>query len=252
MHTTKYILVVDDDLKTCEHIRALLKDSEYIVDTANSGVDAINKSKMTTYDLALVDLCMPEMNGIEIIQRIREESPNTKFITLAEYSVNNMIGEAFIEGTFDCVHKPIDRMALRKLVLKKLRHELSTLGDTGFKLIKILIASGEQATQKIISEVLEELGFNTVIVSDGLDAVKRARDGSYKVIIIDANLPKLDGVSAFAELKEVYTKSQFIMIGGYLLKPMLTAAKDIGVDEYLTKPVKRDQLLEAIQRATYG
>jgi len=103
----KRILVVDDESAVLKSFRGILELKGYSVDTAETGREAIEKSKASFYDLALIDIRLPDMEGTELLLRMRETTPKMVKIMVTGYpSLQNAI-EAVNKGADGYVVKPV-------------------------------------------------------------------------------------------------------------------------------------------------
>jgi DNA-binding NtrC family response regulator len=86
------ILVVDDDENIRKTIKTILEDEGYVVDLAATGTEAIEKTQEATYNLALLDIRLPDMEGVELLKRMKEAVPRTRKIMVTGYpSMQNAI-----------------------------------------------------------------------------------------------------------------------------------------------------------------
>jgi two-component system response regulator PilR (NtrC family) len=112
------ILVVDDEPGMREFLEIMLQKDNYLVSTATDGAEAIEKIENALYDLAVVDVQMPVMNGIEVLKKINEKCPETTVIMITAFASHETAIEAMKLGAYDYITKPfkIDEI---KLVIKK-------------------------------------------------------------------------------------------------------------------------------------
>jgi len=102
------ILVVDDDENIRNTMKAILEDEGYLVDTAASGGEAIQKTQKTTYNIALLDIRLPDMEGVELLKLIKEGVPRTRKIMVTGYpSMQNAIN-ALNKNADAYLIKPVD------------------------------------------------------------------------------------------------------------------------------------------------
>ena len=86
------ILIVDDDESIRKILSTILEDEGYIVETAENGKEAIDKSTMTFYNLALIDMCLPDIEGITLLARLKETVPRMRKIIITGFpSIKNAI-----------------------------------------------------------------------------------------------------------------------------------------------------------------
>lgn len=112
------ILVVDDEPGMREFLEIMLQKDNYLVETASDGSEAIQKMEGDLFDLAVVDVQMPVMNGIEVLKRVNEKNPETTVIMITAFASHETAIEAMKLGAYDYITKPfkIDEI---KLVIKK-------------------------------------------------------------------------------------------------------------------------------------
>ena len=117
----KNILVIDNDIDLLRVLRKILTSEGYSVDTAESGRQAVERSKTSVYDLALIDIMLSDTEGTQLLDILREDIPNTiKIMMTGHPTINNAI-EALNRGANAFITKPIDPEGLLELVKDKLK-----------------------------------------------------------------------------------------------------------------------------------
>jgi two-component system response regulator AtoC len=111
-----HILVVDDESSQRELLAGFLKKRGYTVTTAISGVEAVEKNTKTGFDLAILDLKMPELDGIETITRMKEIDPETYFVVLTGYGTVESAVRAMKAGAYDYLNKPLNLDELELII----------------------------------------------------------------------------------------------------------------------------------------
>jgi two-component system NtrC family response regulator len=117
-----HILIVDDDETQRSLLAGYLKKRDYTVTTAVSGLEAIEKNQVKGFDLAILDLKMPEIDGIETMAKMKEIDPETYFIILTGYGTVETAVEAMKIGAYDYLSKPINLDEL-ELIVERIREE---------------------------------------------------------------------------------------------------------------------------------
>ena len=128
-------MVADDDLNIRETIRAILEQEGYRVATAKDGAEAIRKSNEELFDLALVDMRLPDMMGTELLGQIKPRTPKTRKVILTGYpSMNNAI-DSVNEGADAYILKPANARVVLDTVASQLkkRDEEATYSDLKVK-----------------------------------------------------------------------------------------------------------------------
>ncbi|MEE8168502.1 MAG: response regulator [Candidatus Hydrothermarchaeales archaeon] len=111
------ILVVDDDIGTCETLADILTAKGYNVTTAESGIEAVEKLKGELFKVILMDIKMMGINGIETIREIKKiVYPEVAIIMMTAYVAEALVTEALREGAYAVVYKPLDIERIIKLI----------------------------------------------------------------------------------------------------------------------------------------
>ena len=107
---------------------------------------------------------------------------------------------------------------------------------------KFLIVDDEEGIRQIIKEYCEFEGYETEFAADGMEAVRKARDTDYDMIIMDAMMPKLDGFSAVKEIRKI-KQTPIIMLSARVEEYDKLHGFEMGVDDYVTKPFSPKELM---------
>ncbi len=102
------VLIVDDNESLCETLSFILNRKGYATTTAHDGPDAIKQTEETPFDLTLMDIRMPLMNGVDALKKIRRLRPKAAVVMMTGYSVEELVKEALEEGAFGIIYKPLD------------------------------------------------------------------------------------------------------------------------------------------------
>lgn len=103
------ILIIDDDQNICESIKMILEYENYSVDIAHNAPEGLNKIRQNSYSAILLDIKMPEMDGLEAITKIKEINDYTSVIMISAHASLGNAVEATKKGAYDFIEKPIDR-----------------------------------------------------------------------------------------------------------------------------------------------
>ncbi len=110
------VLVVDDEFVLRETMEKILVSQGFNVMTAEDGASAISITKDNDVDAALLDVKLPDINGVELLKKIKGLKPNVKVIMMTAYVVEELITRAFQEGAHSCLHKPFEINMLLKML----------------------------------------------------------------------------------------------------------------------------------------
>ena len=145
------ILLLEDDELFAQTIEDFLSDEGFVVDIANDGEKALDLNYKSNYDLYLLDINVPKINGLELLKNLRDSGDNTPTIFLTSYKDKQTLENGFLSGADDYLKKPID---LNELILR----------------IKSLLKRAGKQTEKIILD--ENLIFNPSdrrVYNNGID-----------------------------------------------------------------------------------
>ncbi len=115
------LLVVDDEEEICDFLRSFFEDRQYIVETAHSGIQAIEKARKFGPHIILLDIQMPEMDGIKALKIIKEENPKIKVIMVTAVETKEKIEESMRLGADNYITKPLSLEYLENDVQEKLK-----------------------------------------------------------------------------------------------------------------------------------
>ena len=118
------ILVVDDDENIRKVLMRILEDEGYMVDTAKTGKEAVEKSRTKFYNLALIDIRLPDMEGVELLTKIRDTTPKMRKIIITGYPTLRNAIEAVNKGADAYIVKPFDMDKALNVIKEQLKKQL--------------------------------------------------------------------------------------------------------------------------------
>lgn len=192
MMTVPHFLIVDDEQEVCNFFSYLLQKKGYRVVSANSGRQALDRLKKHRFNVALVDLKLPDLNGLEILREIKKVQPACEVIIITGYSTVKSAVEAIQSGAFDYVEKPFgDIDEMEKLLERALdvRAELERLSlshkELGFvvgknKKMLSLIAAAQKIAKKNITVLIQgETGTGKEVLARYIHSVSHRSDRAF-------------------------------------------------------------------------
>jgi DNA-binding NtrC family response regulator len=112
------ILVVDDEPSICKALALALLSKEYSVDMAGAGSRAIQKGSREKYDILIVDLCLPDMHGLEVIREFKEQNPQILAIVITAHRTEETYIEASKWGVHDYFEKPFQMQSIKDAIAR--------------------------------------------------------------------------------------------------------------------------------------
>lgn len=240
MKTNKKILVVDDNAEFCENVSDLLELEGYETAKAFDGFEALEATKDDRFDLVLMDVKMPGMDGVETFLKIREISSEIPVILLTAYAVEDRIRMALRKGVFGAFQKPVD--------FEKLFCCIEKAFPDG---ARFMVVDDNQEFSANLLDVLLEKGYRGITANDGESAIQMARENKFDFILLDMNLPNMNGFDAYQVIRNIRPEVEVIIITGYKEKmgDLFEQALKADICACLEKPLDMDRLQEHIQKA---
>ncbi len=249
-------LVVDDDFQSCESVVHLLQDIGMRADFTTSGKEALFRTQMAcgendSYFAYIIDWIMPDMNGIELVRRIRKIiGDEVPIIILTAYYWGDIEEEARDAGVTAFCTKPLFTSDLTGVFLQ---HESISEEHSDFKGERILLVEDNDFNREIAEFMLKEIGFDVDTACDGQDAVavmNDCKDGEYDYILMDVQMPIMDGIEATKEIRESdreYLKSvPIIALTANAFVEDVDKCLKAGMNAHLSKPFKITDITEVV------
>ncbi len=232
------MLVVDDDVDTCRNLSDILTDLGYRVDTAHDGPSALALVRKHAYDIALLDLKMPGMSGLELYRQIKQLQSGTVALVVTAYATSATAEEALTAGAWQVLSKPVDFLRLLGLVEEALGQPL------------IMVVDDDPDLCANLWDLLRERGFRVAIAHDESQAEERLRDCSFRVVLIDMKLPRGDGSSVFRLVRQTNPQARTVVITGHRseLDQLVQQVLSEGADAVCYKPFDVPRLLTTLQQ----
>jgi signal transduction histidine kinase/ligand-binding sensor domain-containing protein/CheY-like chemotaxis protein len=259
----KKVLVIDDNATN----RAILKNQlELWMLTpilASSGNEALNiLCQQQHFDLVITDMQMPDMDGLQLSQQIKAKY-NVPIILLS--SIGDESKRKHPELFSAVLNKPVKQQQLCRVVQAALRPEVTqpvvAEESNGKQLLskefaqkyplQILLAEDNVVNQKLTVRVLSKLGYNDVdIAQTGLEAIEKFNERFYQVILMDVQMPEMDGLEAtrLIRLKQ-YHQPVIISMTANAMQDDRDMCLAAGMDGYISKPINLDELVDALMKA---
>jgi DNA-binding NtrC family response regulator len=238
--TVGSILIVDDDVDICWNLSDILTDLGYRVDTAPNGEAALELVRKKPYDVALLDLKMPGMDGLTLYREIKRLRAGTVAIIVTAYASSTTAEQAMAAGAWQVLPKPVDFPKLLRLVEEALGQPL------------VMVVDDDHALCTNLWDVLRERGYRACMAHDEYGAVERIKERSYRVVLIDMKLSMGEGRRVFEAVRQADPKARTILITGFRseTEPLVEKLLAEGADAVCYKPFDMPQLLAALKRLT--
>ena len=259
------ILIADDDEVLLETASDTLTSLGVKAETATSGLEALGMIKHRheigkDYSVVIVDLKMPDIDGVETIRRIREEvKTNTPILLISAYDYSDVEKEAKEAGASGFLTKPLFRSTLydklSELLGKETKSNDSENEYSDLEGLNILVTEDNEINWDIISTLLSMYGINTERAENGSIAVekmKQAEKGKYMLIFMDIQMPVMNGLDAtraIRKLSDPWASSiPIIAMTADAFSENITECLEAGMNGHIAKPIDIKLVLKEIRR----
>ena len=259
-------LVADDDTNTCLNVSTMLSKIGMRPEWTISGKEAVIRTKYAVeqgdeFSVYIIDWLIPDMNGIEIVRQIRKVIGNRcPIIILTAYDWADIEDEARAAGVTAFCEKPLFLSELRRVLAEPFRAEPAskpaqpTAADLKGK--KLLLVEDNELNREIALEILKEAGFVVDTAEDGAVAVqkiKQAAPGQYDLILMDIQMPNLDGYEATRQIRALPDAEKanipiFAMTANAFEEDRQNAL-EAGMNGHIAKPLDVPHLLHVLADA---
>jgi signal transduction histidine kinase/CheY-like chemotaxis protein len=258
------ILLVEDNLINTRIARQILEKWDIRVDHAQDGQIAVNKFKPGKYDLILMDLHMPNMDGYDATRAIREKDTEIPIVALTAAVKIQDKDKVLEAGMNEFVSKPFKPAELHQLI-KKL-----TLEDAGFedavkmprpdfeslRGYRVLLVEDNDINIKIASQFLVKWDIEVDVAKDGQIAIDMFKPDKYHLILMDLHLPNVDGYEATKAIRQMDKNIPIIALTAAAMVQEKQKVLAEGMNDFISKPFKpRDlynKITNSVMNATFN
>ncbi|MDB5025944.1 MAG: response regulator [Mucilaginibacter sp.] len=258
----KKILIVDDNLTNLRILQLQLKHCQMIIISATEGSEALYLLETNEgIELVVTDMQMPGMDGIAFCRLIKHRRPQLPVILLSSMGDESQKKHP---GLFAAMlTKPVKPLYLERVILNQFQHQSQEQEpqESHQKLSKefalskplhILVAEDNLINQKMILKILEKLGYQASLANTGREAIHMLDREFYDLILMDVQMPEMDGLECTRYIRDNYTRQPVIiaMTANAMVEDREECIR-AGMDNYIPKPVKIEILVGMLQETNF-
>jgi signal transduction histidine kinase/CheY-like chemotaxis protein/nitrate/nitrite-specific signal transduction histidine kinase len=257
------VLVVDDNATNRRIITTFLERWGVESAATASPLEALGWVRDgQSFDIAILDMLMPERDGVELAADLRELRPEHPIPVVILSSVGAH-GRAAANVAAMLV-KPVKPSALHDALATAVAGEGAATRTGGERSaapattpsagLRILLAEDNAVNQKLALRLLKQMGLSADVVGDGQAAVDAIEGGQYDLILMDVQMPELDGLEATRQIRQRWP-DRAVRIVGLTANAMAgdrEACLAAGMDDYVSKPIRPEELATAIAKTPLG
>ena len=266
------VLVVENNQTARQALREILEVFTFAstaVASVSEAVQAVHSALEagTPYALILVARHIPEMDGLEIVQRIVEKTaighPRPRMILLVDYGEEEVIraqaGEVGVDGLLT---KPVNCSFLFDVIMEVFGEETHKVSRSGLETFdaeeiiqkiggaRVLLVEDNAINRQVAGEILEGIGLVVEMAVHGREAVQKVRESTYDIVLMDIQMPEMDGYAATARIRSDLDGKTLPILA--MTAHAMTGDREkclaAGMDDHVTKPIDKRQLYDALMR----
>jgi signal transduction histidine kinase/CheY-like chemotaxis protein len=264
------VLVVDDNATSRSIFQEMLESFSFEVTLAASGQEGLTElekaSESQPFELVIMDWKMPGMDGIEASRRIKNHTGLRKIppiVLVTAYGREEAIQQVEEIGLEGFLLKPVSPSMLFDAIMQALGKEVQDVSLMGRKKEKkskalkaihgarVLLVEDNEINQQVALEILQGARLNVTVVDNGQKGVDAAKKKQYDAILMDIQMPVMDGYTASREIRNLKSKIGNVPIIAMTAHAMAGDEQksiEAGMNDHVTKPIDPDQLFATLQK----
>ena len=272
-----YALAVDDNQTNLQLVGAQTRAWGMVCDTTTQGSEALEMiaaaAVLKPYDVAILDMQMPGMDGLELARAIKSDASNAqmKVILMTSMAQRGHAARSEQVGIAGYLNKPVRQAelydCLRTVTGTSARGSAPTAPPAAARMVtthslreaeglrrtRVLIAEDNQTNQMAAVRLLEKLGYRVDVAVNGIEAVDACREVEYGIVLMDNQMPEMDGLSATREIRIVERARgrapvPIIALTANAMQGDRERCLAAGMSDYLAKPFKLEQVRDLLRR----
>jgi CheY-like chemotaxis protein len=240
----------------CDLLQAVLTRHGYEVHTATGGLEGLNLFRQYTPRVTILDLRMPEMDGLTVLKEIRAMDPHAPVIILGGGATEDQENQARALRVTDFVRKGLSLDVLVEGVNRVVQQPVRKQGGGGGTAVSggvadtgetVLVVDDEQLVRDLLVQFLRLRGYRASGVKDGPEALSMVEQAPPDLILLDLMLAGMNGVEVLRRLRDKHFTGAIIIITGSYDEELLQEAWSLQPQEVISKPIDLEKLLAIIQ-----
>ena len=252
--TQKRILLIDDDQIVLQSLKEVLEQANYRVMTASDGHRGLELALAESPDLVVLDLLLPGLDGFEICARLKEDADyaHIPIVMLTGVFITSEDMEKGLQLGAERFRIKADAYAAKPPVYEDLLRDIRVLlGDkeSGPSLSEnlVLVVDDDGLNREVLKQQLSSAGYPVVTAADGEEGWARFQSSAPSLVLLDIQMPGLDGLEVLRRIREQNTDVALIMMTAYGSEKIAVQAMKRGADDYLIKPFQPWQVVPLVK-----
>ncbi|MGK7924656.1 MAG: response regulator [Spirulina sp.] len=271
----KRLLIVDDNATNRKVLTLQAQSFGMVSRSAVSGAEALTWLESGEgFDVAILDMQMPEMDGLMLAERIRQlpagqTLPLVMLTSMGQFDSDRDLSRVNFSAY---LNKPIKQSQLYNILLNLLVPQSLSIGESTLPSsrvdaplseqipLKILLAEDNVVNQKVALNILKKLGYRADVAANGLEVLAALKRQPYDVVLMDVQMPDMDGFEATQHIREIEKNGEWgtgkgergtvtiIAMTANAMQGDREACLKAGMNDYISKPIRVKALVEALKK----
>lgn len=255
----KHLLIVDDNPTNCKILALQAQSWGMTSQAVQQGTAAL--ALLTPdhpFDLAVLDMQMPEMDGLTLARQIRERLADFPLVMLSSLGQDELIQQQQNINFAAVLNKPIQQSRLHDVLAnafgesidpeKQQQPELEPVNPDS---LRILLAEDVAVNQKVALLILKQLGYSADVASNGHEVLVALKRQPYDIVLMDVHMPEMDGLTAAATIQKEWESADrphIIALTANAMQGDRERCLAVGMQDYVSKPIRTEELKAAFDR----
>jgi CheY-like chemotaxis protein len=242
----KHVLIVSDNRTNRRILGGYIYSWGMVPLVAAKTKDAQNWiQRGDTFDVAILDADMPEMDGLAFADEIRRHNKTLPLVILTQIGQHLPTNHAYLT-------KPVTPSQLHRVLTNIISMQLAQKSEQTRAVdkeiqtssLRILLAEDNVTSQKVAKQMLRRLGYRADVVANGIEALQALERQPYDLVLMDLRMPEMDGLQATRIIRQRWPDNgpKIIAITAYALQGDKEKCIDAGMDDYISKPIRMNEL----------
>jgi CheY-like chemotaxis protein len=257
----KRLLVVDDNATNREIVTRQARSwrmETVAVELPSEAVALVKAGK--PFDLAILDMLMPEMDGLALAREIRRWRGERELPLVLMTSLGRLPQARSTTEFAAQLAKPVKASQLYDALVSVLAEQAAAAGGPerasdgavgAVSALRILLAEDNAVNQKVALLILKKLGYRADVAANGFEVIAALERQHYDVVLMDVQMPELDGLDASRRICERWPEAErprIVAMTANAMQEDRDACAEAGMDDYVAKPIRPDVLAEALRK----
>jgi len=251
------ILVIDDNASTTDLIKRHMCKKGYNGTTVSNGRDALAINHIERFDLVLLDILMPDIDGLEVLRELKAKAStcNIPVIMLTASNDSEYIRKANELYVDDFIIKSESLKSIRERILTVLQNrrifgtEIITPEAEPATNARLLVVDDDALSRELLYRRIKKFGYDVDTAESGLDALDMLKKNKYDLVFLDVIMPNLSGIELLERIKnnEQFKSTSVVMVSANSDNQLIKHCEDLGAKDYVVKPFHYSLLKNTIE-----